>query len=99
MNPPLALQPPARIQMKQSLQMTQSTSSDISTASTISDRQLHPRHQINYNKMLLKSLPGKPQVRTANNISIPLPATDTELEDSSEDRENRNTDLVKTDTI
>ena len=66
---------------------TQSTTSESSIASTISDRQL------------LTRLCRKPQIRIFDNISIPLPATNTESEDSSEDEEINDTNLEKTDTI
>ena len=59
---------------------TLSTSGDSPTTSTTSDRQLRPRYPINYEKLLSK-LHGIPQIRTFNNISILLPATDTESEE------------------
>ena len=49
------------------------TSDDESITSTTSDRQLRPRVPISYNETVLKHLHGQPQVRTFNNLSIPLP--------------------------
>ena len=83
----------------ESTEETQSTTSKSSVALTINNRQLCPRHPINYNETLLKKLHGKPQIRTFNNISIPLPATYTESEDSSEDEELNDNNLEKMDTI
>ena len=55
---------------------TMSTSSEISTTSTLSDHQLRPRYPINYNGKVLTSLHGLPQIKTPNNLSIPLPVTE-----------------------
>ena len=63
---------------------TQSTTSKTSTLSTASRRTLRPRVTINYSKTLLKRLYRRPQIRTLNNISIPLP--------DSSDEETQNTD-------
>ena len=49
------------------------TSGDESITSTTSDRQLRPRVPISYNKTVLQQLHGQTQVRTFNNLSIPLP--------------------------
>ena len=54
------------------------TSDDESITSTTSDRQLRPRVPISYNETVLKCLHGQPQVRTFNNLSIPLPGDSTE---------------------
>ena len=67
------------------------TSDDESIASTTSDRQLRPRVPISYNETVLKCLHGQPQVRTFNNLSIPLPSdsteedTDTKVEETDEE--------------
>ena len=58
-----------------------SSSDDESIASTMSNRQLRPRVPISYNETVLKNLHGQPQVRTCNNLSIPLP-TDSSEEDT-----------------
>ena len=47
----------------QSTDDTQSASRNSSMAFTVSDRQLHPRHPINYYEMLLKRLHGKLQIK------------------------------------
>ena len=60
---------------------TMSTSSEISTTSMISYHQLRPRCLINYNKKVLTQLHRLPQIRTFNNLSIPLPVTETESEE------------------
>ena len=60
---------------------TMSTSSEISTTSMISYHQLRPRYLINYNKKVLTQLHGLPQIRTFNNLSIPLPVIETESEE------------------
>ena len=49
------------------------TSDDESTISTTSDRQLRPLAPMSYSETVLKHLHGQPQVRTLNNVSIPLP--------------------------
>ena len=49
----------------QSTDDTQSTSRESSILYTVSDRQLHPRHAINYNEMLLERPHGKPQIETS----------------------------------
>ena len=54
------------------------TSDDESITSTTSDRQMRPRVPISYNETVLKHLHGQPQVRTFNNLSIPLPGDSTE---------------------
>ena len=54
------------------------TSDDESITSTTSERQLRPRVPISYNKTVLKHLNGQPQIRTLNNLSIPLPEDSTE---------------------
>ena len=54
---------------------SQSTS-DSSLVSTTSDRQLRPRYPISYNEKVLARLHGLPQVKTLNNLSIPLPSSD-----------------------
>ena len=60
---------------------TTSTSSEFSTTSTLSDRQLRPRYPINYNENVLTKLHGLPQIKTFNNLSIPLPVTESESEE------------------
>ena len=60
------------------------TSDDESIASTTSDRQLRPCAPISYNETLLKQLHGQLQVRTFNNLSIPLPSDSTEEDIDSE---------------
>ena len=42
---------------------------------------------ISYNETVLKCLHGKPQIRTLNNLSIPLP-----IDSSSEDIDTEDTD-------
>ena len=69
------------------------TSGDESITSTTSDRQLRPRVPISYNETVLQRLHGQPQVRTFNNLSIPLPGdsteedTDSEVEETDEESE------------
>ena len=69
------------------------TSDDESIISTTSDRQLRPHAPISYNKTVLKHLHGQPQVRTLNNVSIPLPSdsseedTDLDTGETDEDSE------------
>ena len=63
------------------------TSDDKSITSIASDRQLRPHVPISYNETVLKCLHGKPQIRTLNNISIPLP-----IDSSSEDTDTKDTD-------
>ena len=61
------------------------STSDHSTISTTSNRQLCPQLPISYNETLLKRLPGCPQVRMMNMLSIPLPDTDTEEDEEGMD--------------
>ena len=69
------------------------TSDDESIASTTSDRQLRPGVSISYNETVLKCLHRQPQVRTFNNLSIPLPSdstkedTDPEVKETDEESE------------
>ena len=68
---------------------TDSTSDDMqsitSQTSTASDRTLRPRIPINYNETLLQRLHGRPQIKTLNNLSIPLPdSSDEDTEDTDE---------------
>ena len=63
------------------------TSDDESITSMASDRQLRPRIPINYNETILRRLHGQPQVRTLNNISIPLPSDSTDEDTAQEDGE------------
>ena len=63
------------------------TSDDESIISTASDRQLRPRVPISYNETVLKCLHGQPQVRTFNNLSIPLPGDSTEEDTDPEVKE------------
>ena len=69
---------------------TDSTSSDdtqsiTSQTSTASSRTLRPRIPISYNETLLKHLHRRPQIRTLNNLSIPLPdSSNEETEDTDE---------------
>ena len=65
---------------------SQYTTSDSSLASTTSDRQLRPRYPISYEKLLAR-LHRLPQVKTPNNLSIPLPSSDSNSEDMPEDGE------------
>ena len=61
---------------------TQSVTSQTSLAS---DRSLRPRIPISYNETLLQCLHGRPQVKTMNNLSIPLPdSSDEDTEDTVE---------------
>ena len=60
------------------------TSDDESIASTTCDRQWRPQVPISYNETVLKQLHGQPQVRTFNNLSIPLPSDSTEENTDSE---------------
>ena len=68
-----------------------SPSYDESITSTRSNRQLRPQVPISYNETVLKHLHGQPQVRTFNNLSIPLPSdsteedTDLEVEETDEE--------------
>ena len=62
------------------------TSDDESITSTTSDRQLRPQVPISYNETVLQQLHGQPQVRTFNNLPIPLPSDSTE-EDTDPDIE------------
>ena len=64
-----------------------SSSDDESIASTMSDRQLRPRALISYNETVLRKLHGQPQVRTCNNLSIPLPTDSSEEDTNSEGKE------------
>ena len=58
-----------------------------SLTSITSDRQLRPHVPISYNETVLKHLHGKLQIRTLNNVSIPLP-----IDSSSEDTDTEDTD-------
>ena len=60
---------------------TMSTNSEISTTSMISDCQLRSRYPINYNEKVLTKLHRLLQIRTFNNLSIPLPVTESESEE------------------
>ena len=64
-----------------------SSSDDESIASTMSDRQLRPRAPISYNETVLRKLHGQLQVRTCNNLSIPLPTDSSEEDTDSESKE------------
>ena len=57
-----------------------SSSDDESIASTMSDRQLRPQVPISYNETVLKKPHGQPQVRTCNNLSIPLSTDSSEAD-------------------
>ena len=66
-----------------------STSDDMqsitSQTSLASDRSLRPRIPISYNETLLQCLHGRPQVKTLNNLSLPLPdSSDEDTEDTVE---------------
>ena len=63
------------------------TSDNESLTLIAGDRQLGPHMPISYNETVLKHLHGKPQIRTLNNVSIPLP-----IDSSSEDTDTKNTD-------
>ena len=68
---------------------TDSTSNDTqsitSQTSTASDRTLRPRIPISYNETLLQHLHRGPQIKTLNNLSIPLPdSSDEDTEDTDE---------------
>ena len=71
----------------------EATSDDKYITSTTSDRQLRPRVPISYNETVLKHVHGQPQVRTFNNMPIPLPSdsteedTDPEVEETDEESE------------
>ena len=61
------------------------TQSITSQTSIASDRSLRPRIPISYNETLLQCLHGRPQVKTLNNLSIPLPdSSDEDTEDTVE---------------
>ena len=62
----------------------ETTSDDESIVSTTSDRQLRPCAPTSYNEIVLKGLHRQPQVRTLNNISIPLPSDSSEEDTDSE---------------
>ena len=56
-----------------------------SQTSLASDRSLRPRVPISYNETLLQCLHGRPQVKTLNNLSLPLPdSSDEDTEDTDE---------------
>ena len=74
---------------------TMSTSSEISTTSMISDHQLRPRYPINYNEKVLTKLHRLLQIRTFNNLSIPLPVTETESEEDENYEHYTNPDLPR----
>ena len=65
----------------------ETTSDDESIGSTTSDRQLRPHAPISYNETVLKQLHGQPQVRTLNNLSIPLPSHSAEEDADSKTSE------------
>ena len=73
---------------------TSSRESNTSTRSTTSERQLRPRIPICYNETFLTRLQGRPQVKTLNNISIPLPIV-SESEDSSDEDPGRRNVLLR----
>ena len=64
-----------------------SSSDDESIVSTMSDRQLRPQVPISYHETVLKKLHGQPQVKTCNNLSIPLPTDSSEEDTDSESKE------------
>ena len=64
-----------------------SSSDDESISSIMSDRQLRPRAPISYNETVLRKLHGQPQIRTCNNLSIPLPTDSSEEDTDSESKE------------
>ena len=74
---------------------TSSRESNTSTRSTASDRQLRPRIPISYNETFLTCLQERPQVKTLNNISIPL-LIDSESEDSLDEDHRRRNALLRT---
>ena len=49
------------------------TSDNESLTLIANDRELRPCMSISYNETVLKHLHGKTQIRTLNNVSIPLP--------------------------
>ena len=57
------------------------TESTTSTTSTASDQWLHPCLPIRYNEVYLKKLNGRSQIRTMNNLSIPLLKSKSEEEE------------------
>ena len=65
------------------------TSDNESITLIVSDRQLRPCIPISYNETVLKCLHELPQIRTLNNISIPLPSDsslkDTDTKDTDEE--------------
>ena len=68
-----------------------------SQTSLASERSLRPRIPISYNETLLQRLHRRPQVRTLNNLSLPLPiSSDEDTEDTveatqGEEREDKDT--------
>ena len=80
--------PPALAQMTQrQIQILSSddTQSITSQTSTASERTLRPRIPFSYNETLLQCLHGRPQIRTLNNLSIPLPdSSEEDTEDTDE---------------
>ena len=74
---------------------TSSRESNASTRSTASYRQLRPRIPISYNETFLTCLQGRPQVKTLNNVSIPLLIV-SEPEDSLDEDPRRRNTLLRT---
>ena len=62
-----------------------------SQTSLASDRSLRPRVPISYNETLLQCLHGRPQVKTLNNLSIPLPDSSDENTDDTVDEDTKDT--------
>ena len=71
---------------------TQSTKCKTSTLSTAISRTLRQRAPIYYKKTLLKRLHGRPQIRTLNNISIPLPDSSEEETKDTDGHTHKDTD-------
>ena len=74
---------------------TDSTSDDMqsitSETSTASDRALTPRIPISYNETLLQYLQRRPQIKTLNNLSIPLPDSSGEDTEGTDELTRRDT--------
>ena len=81
---------------------TDSTSDDMqsitSQTSTASDHTLRPRIPISYNETLLQCLHGRPQIKTMNNLSIPL-ANSSDEDTADTDKATQEESCEDTDTI
>ena len=72
-----------------------SSSSSHSTCSTASTHILRPWLPITYNKAALSCLHGRPQVRTLNNVSIPLPLSSDEESPTSSDSNEQESQIAE----